>query len=136
MLEQISSLIKEAMNAKQAARLKVLRYLKSLLLENKTSTKPIAEQDVVIKHYKKLNDSLELYKNSPDKLVEIKAEIAVVAEFMPQQLDEEVVVQMIKDIQQHLDNPNMGQIMKELSPKIKGQFDGKRASELVRAAIC
>jgi uncharacterized protein YqeY len=29
----------------------------------------------------------------------------------------------------------MGAIMKELSPKIKGQFDGKRANQLVQEAL-
>jgi uncharacterized protein YqeY len=30
---------------------------------------------------------------------------------------------------------NQGIIMKELTPKIKGQFDGKRASELVKEKL-
>jgi len=34
-----------------------------------------------------------------------------------------------------MDNPNMGMVMKELTPKIKGQFDGKRASELVKERV-
>ena len=29
----------------------------------------------------------------------------------------------------------MGAIMKELQPKIKGQFDGKKASDLVKKAL-
>jgi uncharacterized protein YqeY len=30
---------------------------------------------------------------------------------------------------------DMGSLMKELQPQIKGKFDGKRASELVKAAF-
>ena len=30
---------------------------------------------------------------------------------------------------------DIGAIMKELQPQIKGRFDGKRASELVKAAV-
>ena len=135
MMDQISQLMKEAMKAKQKERLNALRYIKSLLTENKTSTKPIAEQDVVIKHYKKLNDSLELYKSDADKTNAIKAEMEVVAEFMPKQMEESEVVDLINEIKGKLDSPNMGAIMKELQPQIKGRFDGKRASQLVKDAL-
>ncbi|WP_287721742.1 GatB/YqeY domain-containing protein, partial [Hallerella sp.] len=30
---------------------------------------------------------------------------------------------------------DMGKIMKELTPKTKGRFDGRRVSELVKAAL-
>lgn len=135
MLEKISELMKEAMKAKQKDRLKALRYVKSLLLENKTSKSPVEEQDVVIKYYKKLNDSLELYKNDTERLDELQAEIKVVEEFMPVQLCEADVIAIIDEIIKGLDSPNMGAVMKELSPKIKGQFNGKAASGLVRAAL-
>ncbi len=135
MLDEISELIKESMKAKNMNRLKALRYLKSLLLENKTSKSPIAEQDIIIKYYKKIKDSLELYKDSKDHLEDINAEMKVIAEFMPQQLSEEKVIAIIAEIKVSLENPNMGSIMKELSPKIKGQFDGKQASMLVRNSL-
>ena len=135
MYEQISKLIVEAMKAKNKERLNALRYMKSLLLENKTSAKPIDEQEVIIKHHKKLSDSLDVFKDSQEKVDAIKAEIAVVAEFMPKPLEESDVVALIEEIKASLDNPNMGGIMKELSPKIKGKFDGKKASQLVQEAL-
>lgn len=135
MLDNINNLIKEAMKAKDKERLNALRYLKSMLMENSTSTAPIAEMDVVIKHYKKLNDSLEMYKDSPEKAQAIQNELKVIAEFMPKQLSEADVVNLINEIKASLDNPNMGAIMKELQPKIKGQFDGKLASKLVADSL-
>ncbi|MBG08921.1 MAG: glutamyl-tRNA amidotransferase, partial [Halobacteriovoraceae bacterium] len=48
MFDQVTSDIKEAMKAKEKERLNALRYLKSLLLENKTSGKPKPEIDVVV----------------------------------------------------------------------------------------
>jgi uncharacterized protein len=135
MIETISSQIKEAMKAKDKMRLTALRYIKSMLLENKTSKKPIDEQAVVIKYHKKLNDSLEMYQGKDDKIEEIQSEIAVVKEFMPKQLEEADVVALIKEIKAPLENPNMGTIMRELSPKIKGKYDGKLASKLVVEAL-
>jgi len=135
MIENISNQIKEAMKAKDKMRLTALRYIKSMLLENKTSKKPIDEQEVVIKYHKKLNDSLEIYQGKDDKIEEIQSEITVVKEFMPEQLEEADVVNLIQEIKSPLENPNMGTIMRELSPKIKGKFDGKAASKLVIAAL-
>ena len=135
MLDMMSDLIKKAMKEKEKDRLKVLRYLMSLLLENKTSAHPIVEMDVIIKHAKKLKDSLDLYKNDATRMEEIQKEIAIVAEFMPQELSLDEVKKMIKEIISNLETPQMGAVMKELSGKIKGRFDGKQASDLVKEAL-
>lgn len=135
MIDKISTLMKEAMKAKLADRVKALRYLKSLLLENKTSKSPIAEQDVIIKYHKKLKDSLELYKADASRVADIQSELAVIEEFMPKQLSTDEVKKIITDIIAQLDSPNMGAVMKELTPQIKGQFDGKLASQMVREAL-
>lgn len=135
MIDQINADIKTAMKAREKEKLQALRYLKSMLLENSTSKKPVADIDVVIKHNKKLNDSLVNFPDgNPIKEQTIK-EIGFLAPYLPAQMSEEDVVAIIEKIKSSLDAPNMGAIMKELQPQIKGQFDGKRASELVKAAL-
>ena len=54
---------------------------------------------------------------------------------MPKQLSEDVVKGFIQEIIAKTPGINAGLIMKELSPKIKGQFDSKTANELVKAAL-
>jgi uncharacterized protein YqeY len=132
--DKVSKEIIVAMKAKDKVKLNVLRFLKKLFIENETSKKPIAELDIVISHAKKLRDSLDMYPEGPQR-DEVVAEIDVIAEYLPKQLTEEEVINMINDIKAGLDNPNMGAIMKELSSKIKGKFDGKKATELVKANI-
>ena len=132
--DKVSKEIIVAMKAKDKVKLNVLRFLKKLFIENETSKKPIAELDIVISHAKKLRDSLDMYPEGPQR-DEVVAELDVIAEYLPKQLTEEEVVNMINDIKAGLDNPNMGAIMKELSSKIKGKFDGKKATELVKANI-
>lgn len=136
MFEQITEDIKKAMFAKDKERLDALRYFKSMLIENKTSQKaPIAEMDVLIKHVKKLKDSLENFPPENEIRKKTEREIAVLSEYMPKQLDEETVKGYIKDIIAATPGVNAGLVMKELSPKIKGQFDSKIANELVKAAL-
>ena len=133
--DQISKEIIVSMKAKDKTRLNVLRYLKKLFIENDTSKKPIPEMDILISHAKKTKDSLSMYPEGSPQQLEILGEIKVLEEFLPKQLTEEEVINIIENIKSSLDNPNMGSIMKELSPQIKGQFDGKRASDLVKSSL-
>ena len=54
---------------------------------------------------------------------------------MPKALEENEVVAMIHEIKTKNPSANQGILMKELTPFIKGKFDGKRASELVKKAL-
>jgi uncharacterized protein YqeY len=136
MFDKITDDIKKAMLAKDKERLDALRYLKSMFIENKTSGKaPLSEMDVLIKHVKKLKDSLENFPAENEIRKKTEREIAVLSEYMPSQLDEATVKGFIKDILAANPGHNAGLVMKELSPKIKGQFDSKLANELVKSAL-
>ena len=135
MLDQLNADIKTAMKAKEADKLQALRYLKSMLMENSTSKKPVADMDVVVKHYKKLNDSLVNFPEGHEMREKTLKELEFIKAYMPEQMDEAAVSELIEKIKSGLENPNMGAIMKELQPQIKGKFDGKKASEMVKAAL-
>lgn len=135
MFDQITDDIKKAMIAKDKDRLDALRYFKAMLIENKTAKAPIAEMDVLIKHVKKLKDSLENFPEGNEIRAKTEKEIAVLGDYMPKQLDEATVKGYIQEIIAKNPGVNAGLVMKDLSPKIKGQFDSKLANELVKAAL-
>ncbi len=133
--EKLNNDIKDAMIKKEKDRLDALRYLKAMLIENKTSKAPIEEMDVLIKHVKKLKDSLANFPEGNEVRLKTEGEINYLSVYMPKALSEAEVVEIIKTIKSTLTAPNQGAIMKELTPKIKGQFDGKRASDLVKELL-
>ncbi len=133
--DQISKDIIAAMKAKEKIRLNALRFVKKLLIENDTSGNPKPELDIVIAHAKKIKDSLTMFPEGSPQIVDINEELTVLAEYLPQPMEETEVIKIIKSIVDGLDAPNMGAVMKELSPQIKGKFDGKRASQLVVEAL-
>ena len=133
--EQINDAIKESMKSKNKIRLNAMRYVKKLLIENRTSKKPRGEQDVVIAYAKQLKDSLLSYKEGSDQYSQINQEIKYLADYLPEQLGEAEVKALIEGFVAAQDNPNMGTIMRVLSPAIKGKFDGRRANELVKEAL-
>jgi uncharacterized protein len=134
MMDKVNNDIKEAMKAKQQERLDALRMLKAEFIKNNTATKPTDELTVVVAHAKRLQDSLEMYQAGTDAYNKIVTEHAVIKEYLPQAMDEAEVVKLIQDIKAR-GAKDMGSIMKELQPQIKGRFDGKRASDLVKANV-
>lgn len=132
--EQITNDIKEAMKAKDAAKLNALRMLKAAFIHNNTSAKPIDDLSVAISHVKKLQDSIEMFPAGSPQRGETEAEINALKGYLPAAMSEADVVKLINDIKA-AGAKDMGALMKELQPQIKGRFDGKRASELVKAAL-
>ena len=126
---------KVAMKAKDKDRLAALRYLKSLLLENKVSKKPIAELDVLTSYLKKLKSNMEAFPEGNEQRVKAEKELSILSEYGPKQLEEADVVTLIEKIVKDNTDLGFGQVMKELSSHIKGRFDGKRATDLVKKIL-
>lgn len=134
LMERVNNDIKEAMKAKQQFRLDALRMLKAEYIKNNTAAKPTDELSVTISHAKRLMDSLEMYEKGSEAHQKILDEHAVLKEYLPQEMSEADVVKLIQDIKA-AGAKDMGAVMKELQPQIKGRFDGKKASDLVKANI-
>ena len=135
MLDKINQDIKEAMKAREKSRLDALRMLKSAFIENNTAKKPLELPDVAIAHVKKLKDSLEAYPESSDEAKKISDEIGYLTDYVPQALTRDEVVSLVNSIVAEKEAANFGEVMKALSPQIKGRFDGKEASVLVRGIL-
>ena len=133
--EQISKDIVSAMKNKEKEKLEALRYLKSLFIQNNTAVKPTDDQSVLIAHVKKLQDSLSSFPDGNEIKIKTQKEIEIISQYMPKPLTQVEVEAMIKIISSKLEKPNMGDIMKELTPQIKGKFDGKLASDLVNQRL-
>lgn len=134
LMERVNNDIKEAMKAKQQERLDALRMLKAEYIKNNTSTKPTDELSVTVAHNKRLQDSLEMYQAGTEAHSKIVREMDYLKPYLPQAMEESEVVALIQSIKAS-GAKDMGAIMKELQPQIKGRFDGKRASDLVKAAL-
>lgn len=132
--DRVSKEIIAAMKAKDKIRLNVLRYLKKLFIENDSAKKQIDEMDIVISHAKKTKDSLVHYPEGEQRDV-ILLELTILDEYLPKALTKDEVIALIEDIKSKMDAPNMGMVMKELSAQIKGKFNGKEATELVKSSL-
>ncbi len=132
--ERITNDMKEAMKSKDQVKLNALRMLKAAFIHNNTSAKPTDDLSEAIAHVKKLSDSLEMFPAGSAQRQETQAEIDALKDYLPSAMSEAEVVALIADIKAR-GAKDMGSLMKELQPQIKGRFDGKRASDLVKAAL-
>ena len=67
-----------------------------------------------------------------------KAEMALLAKYLPEQLSEAAVADLVKAVVAELgatSKRDMGRVMKEVIARVKGQADGKLVSKLVGAAL-
>ena len=133
--DTVSKDITTAMKNKEQSKLDALRMLKSVLLNNKTAAKPMDEIQVVVSHAKKLKDSMELFPAGGNEQQKITEELKHLEPYLPAQMTEAEVKKIIADIIAKNPGVNMGGVMKDLTPQIKGKFDGKTANDLVKAAL-
>ncbi len=134
-MDRINNEIKESMKAGQKERLNALRLLKAKLIENNTATKVQPEIDVTMAHVKKLKDCLKEFPEGNAIRLQTEREITFLETYMPSPLSEAEVKAIIEKIKLSQPSANMGVVMKELSPQIKGRFDGKRANDLVKEIL-
>ena len=67
-----------------------------------------------------------------------KAEMAILKNYLPEQLSEDAVAALVKDVIAAVgatSKKDMGKVMKEVMARAKGQADGKLVSRLVGAAL-
>lgn len=140
--ERIEGDIKKAMLAKDKVRLTALRSIKSQILLAETekgaaeALSPEAEIKLLTKAAKQRRESAEVYaKQYRSDLEEIElAELAVIEEYLPQQLSEADLVEKLVEIIQRVgaSGPSdLGKVMGVAARELSGLADGKAISTTV-----
>lgn len=145
--QRIDQDLKEAMKAKQAERLGVLRMLKSALknvaIEQggaETALDDATALSVVRKEVKKRQDAIEGFEKGgrADLADKERAEAAILAEYLPQPLSaaelEQLVAQAIADAGA-TNKAQMGAVMKLAVERAGGRADGRALSAAISAKL-
>lgn len=139
--QTIQAQLKEAMRAKNSLKLDTLRFILSELkykeidVQHELSDEEILE--VMSREVKKRRDAIELFKNSGrDVLVkEEEVKLAIILEFLPVQMVPEQIEEVVDRAISKLGKENMGAIMREIMPEVKGKADGKLVSQIVQKKL-
>lgn len=141
----ISNDMKEAMKNHDKETLGTIRMLKSTIDLDRINNKLEEITDdlvigVVSKQIKTLEATIiEFEKGNRNDLIEnAKREINLLKKYLPEQLSEEDVIKIVDDIILEVKPSgikDMGKIMKEVTPKVKGRYDMAKVSTLIKSKL-
>ena len=132
---------KSALKSKDKPRANVLSSAKSAVLLVEKTDGVTLEDDKVIeilaKEVKQRKEAmLEFEKGNRQDLVEQnKSEIEILLGYLPQQLSEKEILQIVKETATQIGADNMkdmGKLMSAVRPKVVGKADGKLVSQVVK----
>jgi uncharacterized protein YqeY len=143
---QINEEIKNAMKAKDTLALEALRAVKSALLlaQTESGAKEEISKDEEIKLLQRLvkqrKESARIFtEQGREDLAQPEIEQAkIIEKFLPAQLSEEEIKEIIKQIIAETGAngiAQMGQVMGEANKKMAGQADGKTISTVVKSLL-
>ena len=143
--EQIMADLKQAMKNKEKDKLRVLRSLKSKLLEREISERKEGEAslsddqtiEVLMKAAKQRKESIEQFeKGDRNDLADAeKTELDIIESYLPEMLSEDEVRDIARDKIDELgaeDMSDMGQVMGILMQELKGKVEGSVVSKVVK----
>ena len=132
-----------AMKARDKARVSVLRLVNSEIKAYEVNNREeISDENVikiVEKSIKQNKEALEYAKqaNNEEKIAEGNFAIEVLTPYLPKQLTDDEVNEMLKEIiaSGNYTAADMGKIMKEIMPKVSGKFDRSKINPMVKALL-
>ena len=140
---QINESIKDSMKKKDSHRLESLRSIKSAILLEKTksSSDKTLDENEIIKILQRLvkqrNDSAKIYnEQNREDLANIEvAQSKIISEFLPEQLNETELTEIINTTITELNATSMkdmGTVISEVNKKVSGRAEGRVIAEIVK----
>lgn len=140
---QINESIKDSMKKKESLRLESLRSIKSAILLEKTrsSSDKTLDENEIIKILQRLvkqrNDSAKIYnEQNREDLANIEvAQSKIISEFLPEQLNETELTEIINTTIKELNASSMkdmGTVISEVNKKVSGRAEGRIIAEIVK----
>ena len=139
--EQLLNDLKSAMKNKQKVRKDTITMIRAAILQEEKDNKTTLDDDQVIaiasKQLKQRKDSLaDFIKAGRDDLIaQTEEEIEVIQSYLPQQLSQEELEQIVQETIDEINAESikeLGKVMKAVMPKVTGKADGKQVNEIVR----
>jgi uncharacterized protein len=145
LMDKIAADMKDAMRSKDAVRLSTLRLLKSAVEYHKIEKKQEQLTDVEVtavikKQIKQRQDSIEGFEKGgrADLVEKEKAELAVLKTYLPEELSQAQVEEVVKATIAEVGattKTDMGKVMKAVQAKLAGRADNRLVSQIVSANL-
>jgi len=142
--ERLLEDLKVAMRDKDVIKKNTVQMARSAVLQVEKDSRITLDDDgvldIIAKEVKKRRDSLpEFEKSGRQELIDnLKTEIEVLMKYLPRQLTEEELEVIVRQAVQDTGASSardMGRIMQEVMPKVKGRADGRMINQIVKKIL-
>ncbi|HHT9126661.1 MAG TPA: GatB/YqeY domain-containing protein [Candidatus Brocadiia bacterium] len=137
--DKITETLKVAMKAQDKLTMSVLRMILSEMTLLEKSGKEFKYIDAVKGYAKKLKKTIEEYERLklPDKANEVKAELAIVEEYLPKPMGDDELERIVAEVIEanKFTSKDIGNAMKIIMGKYSDVVDGKRVQSLIREKL-
>ena len=142
--DRIQTDVTAAMRSGDALRRDVLRMAQNAVyLVEKRDARTLSDDEIaaiLTREVKTRRESVDAFRKGgrEDLVAKEEAEIAILSEYLPEQLDDAAISALVDEAIAATGASNardMGKVMGWLSPRTKGRADGRRVSERVAAAL-
>lgn len=142
--ETISQQLTAATKAKDAVRMSTLRMLRAAIKNREVELRAELKDPEILRvigtQVKQHRDSIRQYGDAGrrDLVKREEEELGILMSFMPEQLSEAAVTEVVAGVIQELDAKDMkdmGRVMKTAMAKLAGSADGKMVSEIVKKKL-
>lgn len=142
--EDLMKALKEAMQNKDVLKKETITMLRAAILQvEKDDQKELTEtemQAIVAKEVKKRRESITDFEKGGrlDIVEQVNKEIEILSEYLPEQLSEQEIIDMVVTTISAVGATgmkDMGKVMGALREKTAGKADGKLVSDIVKAEL-
>jgi uncharacterized protein YqeY len=144
LLNELNQDMKQAMKDKNKQKLSVIRMLKASLqneaIKHGRELNEEEELTVLVREMKQRKDSLQEFEKAgrDDLAASLHEEIVVLTPYLPKQLTEEELVEIVAQTISETgasSKAEMGKVMGALMPKVKGKADGGLVNRIVQQQL-
>jgi uncharacterized protein YqeY len=144
LFDRIQDDLKRSLKAKDGTRVSVLRFLIAAVKNREIEKKePLSDDEVlteIASSAKRRRESIEAFKDGgrQDLVDKEEAELAILTEYLPEQMSAEEVRHIAQEVIEAVDarsSADIGKVMKEIMPRIRGKADGKVVNQIVREIL-
>lgn len=143
--EKLTEDMKQAMKAKDRKKLSVIRMVRASLQNEaiKLGVDTLSEEDeltILSRELKQRKDSIEEFEKADrsDLVENLNSEIKILEVYMPKQLTDEELDQLIDQTMDKVNatsKQDFGKLMGALMPKVKGKAEGSKVQQLVKEKL-
>jgi len=133
MLDLVNKKIIDAKKSGDKFTSNVFVLLKSELLNNEKSKKPIGELEVVEKYAKKLFKTLKMFENT-DRYEDLEKEYNLIKELLPKQMSEEETKKYVEEYLKQNPSKEVGKTIGAIKKELKN-VDGAILAKVVKNVI-